>query len=423
MKSATKGYGQHADNLLNAIEATEQDLFESAKGPNASQIEFLNIEGGKIPKYVREFWTSKQRQASSIHEISYRACFKPQLPRFFIRALSGESDIVYDPFGGRGTTAIEAGLLNRNVISNDINPLSRILTEPRFSIPKLEDVQDRLTKIPKENRARADINLSMFYHRETESELVSLRDYLKNRHQRKTEDIIDRWIRMVATNRLTGHSPGFFSVYTLPPNQAVTQESQIKINAQRKQTPEYRNTRELIIRKTKSLISDITQRQIEILQSVGTRAVFLSKDARSTPEIKSESIQLTVTSPPFLSVVQYSKDNWLRCWFNSIEDRKISKKITMSKTIEEWSSVMGSVFKELFRMTRKGGWVAFEVGEIDKGKLKLDEYIVPLGTAAGFHCIAIIINLQQFTKTSNIWGVSNNNSGTNTNRIVLFMKQ
>ena len=31
---------------------------------------------------------------------------------------------------------------------------------------------------------------------------------------------------MVALNRLTGHSPGFFSVYTLPPNQATSVERQ-----------------------------------------------------------------------------------------------------------------------------------------------------------------------------------------------------
>lgn len=40
----------------------------------------------------------------------------------------------------------------------------------------------------------------------------------------------DRWIRMVAVNRLTGHSAGFFSVYTLPPNQAVSPRAQAKIN-------------------------------------------------------------------------------------------------------------------------------------------------------------------------------------------------
>src|ERR1043166_2052604 len=43
-----------------------------------------------VPVFVNEFWTSKQRAASSLHEISYRACFKPQLPRFFIERLKSE---------------------------------------------------------------------------------------------------------------------------------------------------------------------------------------------------------------------------------------------------------------------------------------------------------------------------------------------
>jgi hypothetical protein len=42
---------------------------------------------------------------------------------------------------------------------------------------------------------------------------------------------------MVAINRLTGHSPGFFSVYTLPPNQAVSVQSQRKINEKRGRRP------------------------------------------------------------------------------------------------------------------------------------------------------------------------------------------
>ena len=35
---------------------------------------------------------------------------------------------------------------------------------------------------------------------------------------------------------------------------------------------------------------------------------------------------------------------------------------------------------------------------------------------------AVAINAQKFTKTANIWGVSNNSKGTNSNRIVLFRK-
>ena len=70
----------------------------------------------------------------------------------------------------------------------------------------------------------------------------------------------------------------------------------------------------------------------------------------------------------------------------------------MSRTIGAWSAVMEEVFQELFRITLNGGWVAFEVGEIKGGKVKLDEYIIPAGLNAGFNCAGIIINLQQFTK-------------------------
>jgi hypothetical protein len=83
---------------------------------------------------------------------------------------------------------------------------------------------------------------------------------------------------------------------------------------------------------------------------------------------------------------------------------------------------MSKIFDELYRITRKSGWIAFEVGEIRKGKIKLDEHIVPLGVNAGFNCAGIIVNLQKFTKTANIWVISNNNAGTNTNRIVIFRK-
>ena len=56
-----------------------------------------------VPTFVNEFWTAKQRQASRLHEISYRACFKPQLPRFFIERLTQPGESVYDPFMGHHT--------------------------------------------------------------------------------------------------------------------------------------------------------------------------------------------------------------------------------------------------------------------------------------------------------------------------------
>lgn len=404
---------------------TLQLFLSSFSKPSAAlpQAEHICLNGKQIPRYVGEFWTSRQRQVSSLHEISYRACFKAQLPRFFIEFLTKENDVVYDPFSGRGTTVLEAGLLGRNIIANDINPLSEILCKPRFSPPDFDELCKRLDSIPLSSRARAKIDLSMFYHPKTEAEIVSLKKYLLRRKKSRKEDHLDRWIRMVATNRLTGHSKGFFSVYTLPPNQAVSQESQRRINKKLRQRPSYRDTRAIILQKTRTLLRNITEQQLHHLRQTGTHARFLNDDAQYTKKIKSDSIHLTVTSPHFLDTINYSADNWLRCWFNAIDDKAVAQSIRASRNIDQWSAMMSGVFTQLFRITKSGGWVAFEVGEVRNGTIKLEELVAPLGMEAGFQCVGIIINEQAFTKTSNIWGVKNNARGTNSNRIVLFYKR
>jgi hypothetical protein len=295
------------------------------------------------------------------------------------------------------------------------------MTEPRFFPPDPAAVEKRLKAIPQKEE-RAGIDLSMFYHPETEKEIVSLRDYLIGRRADARMDRIDRWIAMVATNRLTGHSTGFFSVYTLPPNQAVSAKSQKRINIKREQVPEYRDTQQIILRKTRRLLRTVSLTETQNLGSAGKSALFLTGDARETPEIGSNTVQLTVTSPPFLDIVQYREDNWLRCWFNGLDGELIGKGITMARTVDDWNAVMGKVFAELFRVTRPGGYVAFEVGEVRKKTIRLEEQVVPLGIAAGFTCECVLINQQSFTKTSNIWGVDNNTCGTNTNRIVIFQK-
>jgi hypothetical protein len=180
--------------------------------------------------------------------------------------------------------------------------------------------------------------------------------------------------------------------------------------------------RALILRKSMQLQSDINAAARWRLQQAAGRAQFLEGPAGDTPGIPDNSVQLTVTSPPFLNVVQYAKDNWLRCWFNSLDAEATGAGITMASSVNEWSEVMQGVLQELHRITRPKGWVAFEVGEVQRGSINLDEAVLPLGAAAGFRCEAILINTQKFTKTSNIWGIGNNALGTNSNRIVMLQK-
>jgi len=374
----------------------------------------------EIPTFVNEFWTARQRQANSLHEISYRACFKPQLPRFFIERLTEPGDRVYDPFMGRGTTVIEAALLGRVPVGNDVNPLSTILTRPRLNPPHLTQIEGRLQAIDLSAPADLPEELLVFYHPDTLRAISSLKQHLLSKKQDGTLDPVDDWIAMVALNRLTGHSPGFFSVYTLPPNQAVSVKSQRVINQRRHQVPPRRDVKAILWKKSKQLLKEVRPEARQNLARASKGMMLLTRAAEATPEIADNSITLVVTSPPFLNVVQYATDNWLRCWFLDIDAQGV--KLTVPAKVKAWQEAMTRVFQELYRVLKPGGHVAFEVGEVHGGKTRLEEAVLPCGTAAGLEPWLIVINDQEFTKTANCWGVDNMAKGTNTNRIVVFRK-
>ncbi len=98
---------------------------------------------------IGEFWTSRQRQSHSIHySVSYRASFKPELPAFFLdRYLSKSKGVVFDPFGGRGTTSIQANLAGHCAIHNDISPMSLFLAKSRQTIPSLDSMEKILDRL------------------------------------------------------------------------------------------------------------------------------------------------------------------------------------------------------------------------------------------------------------------------------------
>ena len=374
-----------------------------------------------VPGFRNEFWTSRQRAASSLHEVSYRACFKPALPRFFIERASEPGEVVHDPFLGRGTTAVEAALLGRVPVGSDVNPLSAVLTRPRFAPPKLAEVEARLGELELGGgTGDGPEELLVFYHPETLREIAGLRAWFLEREAEGTLDAVDAFIRMVAVNRLTGHSPGFFSVYSMPPNQAVTVQAQRKINERRRQTPPRRDVRELIVRKARSLLADVDDGVRATLAGIADRAQIHTATAAATSAIPDASVDLVVTSPPFLDVVQYAADNWLRCWFCGIDPDEVE--ITHARGLPAWEAAMTDALRELHRVVRPDGHVAFEVGEVRGGEVQLERHVLTCARDAGFDPAWVLIHDQEFTKTANCWGVSNNARGTNTNRVVYLRR-
>ena len=122
--------------------------------------------------------------------------------------------------------------------------------------------------------------------------------------------------------------------------------------------------------------------------------------------------------------MDYGKDNWLRCWFNGINAAGLE--IAAFRSLEAWTAFMVSAFAEFSRVLAPGGFMAFEVGEVRRGKVRLEEAVLEAAAALPesrrLDPVCVLINTQDFTKTSNCWGVHNNAGGTNSNRIVVFEK-
>lgn len=363
------------------------------------------------------FWTARQRQANALHEVPYRACFKPQLPAYFIERFTRPGDAVLDPFMGRGTTVLEAALADRTPCGGDLNPLALCLLRPRLHPIPPDAVESALQRIDLK-RKRDDLpeDLLVFYHPKTLTAILHLRDLCA---ERADQDPLWDWIRMVTLTRLTGHSSGFLSVYTLPPNQAVSVASQQRINRQRRQVPPERPAVEIIVRKSRALWRDLDATSLNRLARSRHAARLWQGSAQSLPA-DDASIRLIVTSPPFLDVVKYEDDNWLRAWFAGLPTKVPG--FTLCRRTEDWSDQMRPVFEEIARVLTPDGRCAFEIGEVGKGKILLEEAVIPLGEAAGLEVEALLLNEQRFTKTAHCWGVANGRKGTNTNRIVVLRK-
>lgn len=69
-------------------------------------------------------WAFPRRGNWATHKSDWRGNWAPEVVRNLILRYSKEGDILLDPMIGGGTTAIEAKILNRNIICSDVNDIA-----------------------------------------------------------------------------------------------------------------------------------------------------------------------------------------------------------------------------------------------------------------------------------------------------------
>lgn len=366
---------------------------------------------------VGEFWTSKQRQAHNIHyAVSYRASFKPELPSYFINEfLTGKKKVVLDPFGGRGTTSIQANLEGHYAVHNDISPLAVFLGKSRKVIPDVATIEKKLHSLnlsKKTQESEMDNDLLAFFHKDTLNEIKNLKKL-----SLEDESPEMQYIRLTALSRLHGHSPGFFSVYTFP-QLSIPASAQRKNNITRGQKPEYRELKPRIIKKMRN---DLSMPLPPFYHEFSKHNLYLNNDSRKLEGLDNSVVDLAVTSPPFLDKVDYAMDNWMRTWFLNFTDMH-QEGISMFHSVDVWEDFIHNTLKECSRVMKKNAHLVMEVGEVKSGKkvIYLDEVVIQAAENSGLIWEKTYINSQKFTKLSNCWNVKNNELGTNSNRCVVF---
>lgn len=102
----------------------------------------------------------KNEQRLAVHSFHrYYGKLIPAIPSAFIKEFTKEGDLIFDPFSGSGTTAVESIKLKRNFIGIEINPLAQKIAEVKTSpLDKkvLLELNEKLMKIIKSNNFSID---------------------------------------------------------------------------------------------------------------------------------------------------------------------------------------------------------------------------------------------------------------------------
>ena len=142
---------------INIVEKPQLDIFNPNKYVEKDSNVLLNLVNDYYASFEktnpiklinkRQFNTPvnfKQAKTSPIHRwYTYKEGFSPFFVRQFIeRFKSSDKNVVFDPFGGIGTTVVESQLLGFNAYSNDVNPLSNFIAKVKAEHYNEKDLAD-----------------------------------------------------------------------------------------------------------------------------------------------------------------------------------------------------------------------------------------------------------------------------------------
>ncbi|ADV34115.1 Adenine specific DNA methylase Mod (plasmid) [Mesomycoplasma conjunctivae] len=290
--------------------------------------------------FICEANLNKEYSPNSFNSISsYLAMFPVELPLYFIKKYTKENDTVMDNFSGRGTTAYASRKLNRKFVGNDLNPYAFVLSKSKLiNISNIEKIEKRIKELKNKylllprsiNITSEKYNdLKVFYSDFTLKQLIFLKNEIGINWKNNKD--IDNLILALSLGLMHGpmKKDGTTIYFSLNmPNTISMSTNYVKKYSE---------------------INKLTKPNVDIFDNLIKRLkikweIFLSKNYESIFKywnslnslnfLKNNSVDLVITSPPYLSLVDYTKSNWLRLWLLGFEKNNLKKEIKLSDSLD-----------------------------------------------------------------------------------------
>lgn len=337
----------------------------------------------------------------------YPAKFIPQIPGHLIARLSLRGELVLDPFGGSGTTALEAIRLGRRAISLDANAVgtligrAKTLSLDRSAATDLHAIRSVLATLianlpPAEQLCTENQsyipeipNIEKWFPLTSRGELAAIRSRIARIENEKA-----RVVALLALSRIV---------------LAVSfQDSETRYSSKPREIPPGEALKRYLIA-LETIVRSVVRTQPVLRYGV---ADFRTTDARQlTNEFyKSDSVDLVVTSPPYGNSTDYHLYHRFRLlWLGDdpgqlarVEIGSHLRHQKESSGFDAYLIEMGQAFTGLYRILRPGRYAVLVVGDaIYKGITHRGaESLNEVAKRAGFETVCIIGRRIHDTKRS-----------------------
>jgi hypothetical protein len=400
--------------MTTAVADWSEDAFFATPGRDS-------IDGGTTTE--GPLWhIASPRWGHSMHTMcSYHGMFPAKLAHYFIQRYSRPGNIVFDPFSGRGTVPLQARVEGRRTISNDLSPLAYALSCAKAKPPSWVSVNNYLNGL--ENRYRRatksepDVSpdIAMLYHPNTLSQIC----YIRSRLLRRPVNTWTPEATMIAgslagimhgAHRRDGTSQ-YLSI-SMPNTFSMSPAYVENFIREKGLTAPDQNVFERLRDKLARLYLDAVD---------GLGGQMFSTDAPQLmcgAAIRPHSVDLIVTSPPYLQVVNYGTANWIRLWLLGVDEvgrergegrLKLDAALDHRHNYDSYQGFMLRTLRGIQRVLKRNGVAAVIIGDVaDPGKdpVPLAKKIWDdLGASTDLRLVGLIGDrLPVDKKVSRIWG-------------------